>query len=88
MRADNLEGPWSQPFFVAPAYTRTFSTQSGFSWRIDGTKQTTYLYMADQVRLVINGFLEISMQIINGPALTVGFAFNLGEQERLASHRD
>ena len=51
MRADKLEGPWSQPFFVAPAYTRTFSTQSGFSWRINGTKKTTYLYMADQVRL-------------------------------------
>ncbi|KAL5603203.1 hypothetical protein FOBRF1_010736 [Fusarium oxysporum] len=48
MRADKLEGPWSQPFFVAPAYTRTFSTQSGFSWRIKGTKKTTYLYMADQ----------------------------------------
>jgi len=51
MRADKLEGPWSQPFFVAPAYTRTFSTQSGFSWRINGTKKTTYLYMADQVHL-------------------------------------
>lgn len=49
MRADKLEGPWSQPFFVSPAYTRTFSTQSGFSWRIKGTKKTTYLYMADQV---------------------------------------
>ncbi|KAL4881672.1 glycosyl hydrolase [Aspergillus karnatakaensis] len=48
LRADKLEGPWSQPFFVAPAYTRTFSTQSGFSWRIKGTKKTTYLYMADQ----------------------------------------
>ncbi|KAI8302888.1 hypothetical protein K4K59_000333 [Colletotrichum sp. SAR11_240] len=40
--------PWSQPCFVAPAYTRTFSTQSGFSWRIKGSKATTYLYMADQ----------------------------------------
>jgi len=47
-RADSLEGPWSQPFMVSPPYTRTFSTQSGFSWRINGTKQTTYLYMADQ----------------------------------------
>ncbi|KAI6781048.1 uncharacterized protein J7T54_003215 [Emericellopsis cladophorae] len=47
-RADDLAGPWSQPFMVAPAYTRTFSTQSGFSWRINGTKQTTFLYMADQ----------------------------------------
>ena len=47
-RADKLEGPWSQPFFVSPAYTRTFSTQSGFSLRIDGSKKTTYLYMGDQ----------------------------------------
>ncbi|KPM41049.1 hypothetical protein AK830_g5508 [Neonectria ditissima] len=47
-RADSLSGPWSQPFFVSPAYTRTFSTQSGFSWRIKGTKKTTYLYMGDQ----------------------------------------
>lgn len=50
MRADSLSGPWSQPFFVSPAYTRTFSTQSGFSWRIKGTKKTTHLYMGDQVR--------------------------------------
>ncbi|KFA54304.1 hypothetical protein S40293_04810 [Stachybotrys chartarum IBT 40293] len=48
MRADSLSGPWSQPFFVSPAYTRTFSTQSGFSWRIKGSRATTYLYMADQ----------------------------------------
>ncbi|KAF7556706.1 hypothetical protein G7Z17_g1222 [Cylindrodendrum hubeiense] len=47
-RADSLSGPWSQPFFVSPAYTRTFSTQSGFSWRIKGTKKTTHLYMGDQ----------------------------------------
>lgn len=47
-RADSLEGPWSQPFMVADPYTRTYSTQSGFSWRINGTKQTTFLYMADQ----------------------------------------
>lgn len=49
MRADSLQGPWSQPFFIAPPYTRTFSTQSGFSWRIQGTKKTTHLYMGDQV---------------------------------------
>ncbi|KAL4952184.1 hypothetical protein BDW69DRAFT_185642 [Aspergillus filifer] len=52
MRADYLEGPWSQPFFVSPAYSRTFSTQSGFSWWIDGSKKTTYLYMADRVQLL------------------------------------
>lgn len=53
MRADSLRGPWSQPFFIAPPHTRTFSTQSGFSWRISGTKQTTFLYMGDQVRVCL-----------------------------------
>ncbi|KAL4933806.1 glycosyl hydrolase [Aspergillus undulatus] len=45
----NSMAPWSQPFFVSPAYSRTFSTQSGFLWRIDGSKKTMYLYMADQL---------------------------------------
>ncbi|KAL4744498.1 hypothetical protein BDW72DRAFT_188372 [Aspergillus terricola var. indicus] len=47
-RADELSGPWSQPFIVAPLNTRTFNSQSGFSIRIDGTKKTTYLYLGDQ----------------------------------------
>lgn len=47
-RADSLAGPWSQPFFVAPLNTRTYNSQSGFSIRINGTKQTTYLYLGDQ----------------------------------------
>jgi len=47
-RADNLAGPWSQPFMVAPLNTRTFNSQSGFSIRINGTETTTYLYMGDQ----------------------------------------
>ncbi|KAG7139441.1 hypothetical protein HYQ45_003564 [Verticillium longisporum] len=47
-RADKLEGPWSQPFMVAKPYTRTYSSQSGFSLRIEGTEKTTYLYMGDQ----------------------------------------
>ncbi|EKD13174.1 hypothetical protein MBM_08617 [Drepanopeziza brunnea f. sp. 'multigermtubi' MB_m1] len=42
-RADSLAGPWSQPFIVSPLNTRTFSSQSGFSLRIAGTKKTTYL---------------------------------------------
>jgi hypothetical protein len=46
-RADKLEGPWSQPFFVAPAYTRTYNSQSGFALRINGTRKTTW-YMGDQ----------------------------------------
>ncbi|KAL5334691.1 glycosyl hydrolase [Aspergillus crustosus] len=47
-RADKLSGPWSQPFIVSPLNKRTFNSQSGFSLRIDGTKQTTYLYLGDQ----------------------------------------
>ncbi|GAB7362428.1 hypothetical protein MBLNU230_g2750t1 [Neophaeotheca triangularis] len=47
-RADNLEGPWSQPFIVAPLNTRTFNSQSGMAMRFEGTKSTTYLYMGDQ----------------------------------------
>ncbi|KAL6708879.1 hypothetical protein ACN47E_002286 [Coniothyrium glycines] len=47
-RADSLDGPWSQPFIVAPLNTRTYNSQSGFSLRINGTKQTTYLYLGDQ----------------------------------------
>ncbi|CAI6339454.1 unnamed protein product [Periconia digitata] len=47
-RADSLSGPWSQPFIVSPLNTRTFNSQSGFSLRINGTKQTTYLYLGDQ----------------------------------------
>ncbi|KAK3368034.1 glycoside hydrolase family 43 protein [Podospora didyma] len=47
-RADSLSGPWSQPFMVAPLNTRTFSSQSGFNLRIEGTKKTTNLYLGDQ----------------------------------------
>ncbi|CAG9998620.1 unnamed protein product [Clonostachys byssicola] len=46
-RADSLAGPWSMPFLVAPPYTRTFSTQSSFALRMNGTKKTSYLYMGD-----------------------------------------
>lgn len=47
-RADQLEGPWSQPAPVAPLGTRTFNSQSGSTLRIAGSKRTTYLYLGDQ----------------------------------------
>lgn len=47
-RADKLSGPWSQPFIVSPLNTRTYNSQSGYSLRINGTSQTTYLYFGDQ----------------------------------------
>lgn len=48
-RADSLEGPWSQPWIVAPLNTRTFNSQSGYTLTIKGSKKTTYLYIGDQV---------------------------------------
>ncbi|KAI1339663.1 carbohydrate-binding module family 35 protein [Xylariaceae sp. FL0016] len=47
-RADKLEGPWSQPWIIAPLNTRTFNSQSGFALRIVGSEKTTYLYLGDQ----------------------------------------
>ncbi|KAI6795437.1 glycoside hydrolase family 43 protein [Hortaea werneckii] len=47
-RADSLEGPWSQPWIIAPLNTRTYNSQSGYSLRIVGSEATTYLYMGDQ----------------------------------------
>lgn len=47
-RANSLDGPWSQPWIIAPLNTRTFNSQSGFALRISGTKKTTYLYIGDQ----------------------------------------
>ncbi|KAL4769393.1 glycosyl hydrolase [Aspergillus nidulans var. acristatus] len=56
----SLIGPWSQPFFASPAYTRTFSTQSGFSWRIKGTKKTTSLYMIS-LKVVWHGVYDLNL---------------------------
>ncbi|KAH8199601.1 hypothetical protein TruAng_006251 [Truncatella angustata] len=47
-RADKLEGPWSQPWIINPLNTRGLNSQSGNNLRIDGTKQTTHLYIGDQ----------------------------------------
>ncbi|KAL0062875.1 hypothetical protein AAF712_010195 [Marasmius tenuissimus] len=47
-RADNLGGPWSQPFTIAPLGTRTFNSQSGFTLTIEGDQKTTHLYLGDQ----------------------------------------
>ena len=85
-RAGKLEGPWSQPFFVSPAYTRTFSTQSGFSWRIQGTKKTTYLYMADQVCFspCLIGCDSLALIKLTNPV--VGHELALGESQCMAPY--
>lgn len=48
-RADSLSGPWSQPWIINPLNTRGLNSQSGNTLRIAGSKQTTYLYIGDQV---------------------------------------
>lgn len=52
-RADSLAGPWSQPWIINALNTRGFNSQSGNTLRIKGTKQTTNLYIGDQVSFVI-----------------------------------
>jgi hypothetical protein len=54
-RSHALEGPWSAAFLIAPYGTRTYNSQSGFTLAINGTKQTTYLYIGDQVQQALQG---------------------------------
>ncbi|KIY64232.1 carbohydrate-binding module family 35 protein [Cylindrobasidium torrendii FP15055 ss-10] len=46
-RARSLAGPWSAPFTIAPLGTRTYNSQSGFTLTLEGTEQTTHLYLGD-----------------------------------------
>lgn len=46
-RADQLQGPWSQPAPIAPLGTRTFNSQSGFVLSVVGSETTTHLYLGD-----------------------------------------
>ena len=46
-RAKSLTGPWGQPVPIAPLGTRTFSSQSLLNVRINGTRQTSYIYVGD-----------------------------------------
>ena len=70
---------------VSPAYTRTFSTQSGFSWRVNGTKRTTYLYMGDQVGGQRPRKSTTSWKIV-ADSQPVGHELDLGEPQRLAAY--
>jgi hypothetical protein len=79
-RADDLSGPWSQPFIVSPLNTRTFNSQSGFSIRIEGSKKTTYLYIGDQVR---RSFQWIDCRLTGA----VGLQLPMGESLHLATNR-
>lgn len=51
-RARSLEGPWSAAFTIAPLGTRTYNSQSGFTLTLEGTEQTTHLYLGDHVCVV------------------------------------
>lgn len=47
-RATSLAGPWSVAEEYAPVNSKTYDTQSSFIVPIRGTKETTYVYMADR----------------------------------------
>jgi hypothetical protein len=46
--ASSLKGPWIKRGFFAPAGTLTWNSQTTFVFPIEGTKETTYLFMGDR----------------------------------------
>ncbi|MES2774989.1 MAG: family 43 glycosylhydrolase [Bacteroidota bacterium] len=46
--ANTLKGPWSKRGFFAPQGTLTWNSQTTFVLPIEGTKETTYMYMGDR----------------------------------------
>ncbi|MDH7463134.1 family 43 glycosylhydrolase [Chitinophagaceae bacterium 26-R-25] len=46
--AKSLEGPWSEFKDIAPPETNTYSSQSTMMLKVEGKKDTTVIFMADQ----------------------------------------
>jgi len=46
--AKSLEGPWSEFKDIAPPETKTYGSQSTMMLKVEGTKDTTVIFMADQ----------------------------------------
>lgn len=46
--AKSLEGPWSEFKDIAPPETKTYSSQSTMMLKVEGTKDTAVIFMADQ----------------------------------------
>jgi hypothetical protein len=46
----SLEGPWSEFLDIAPADSNTYGSQSTMLIKVEGTKSTTVIFMADQWR--------------------------------------
>lgn len=46
--ASSLKGPWTKRGFFAPQGTFTWNSQTTFVLPIEGTKETTYMYMGDR----------------------------------------
>lgn len=44
----SLKGPWTRRGFFAPQGTLTWNSQTTFVLRIEGSKETTYMYMGDR----------------------------------------
>ncbi|MFD1768782.1 family 43 glycosylhydrolase [Sphingobacterium suaedae] len=46
--ATSIRGPWIKKGYFAPAGTLTWNSQCSFIFQIDGTDETTYMYMGDR----------------------------------------
>lgn len=46
--ATSLKGPWTKRGFFAPQGTLTWNSQTTFVFPIEGTKETTYMFMGDR----------------------------------------
>jgi hypothetical protein len=46
--ATSLKGPWTKRGFIAPQGTLTWNAQTTFVLPIEGTKETTYMFMGDR----------------------------------------
>ena len=45
--ATSISGAWNGPYSIAPESTNTYGSQNTFELVIDGSEQTTYIYMGD-----------------------------------------
>ena len=68
-RADNLTGPWSQPWIINPLNTRGWSSQSGNILSIRGSKKTTHLYLGDRVSLTMKADTTEKMLMLSSGTL-------------------
>lgn len=65
--ADDLNGPWTNAQLIAEKGTNTYNSQNTYTMVIEGTKQTTYLYMGDRWKngTVASRYVWLPLQFSN-----------------------